>query len=372
VVRAAAAQALGQIGPAAGEARPALVRALSDPDAQVGALAAKALKLLPAPAAEDIGDLRRALREQNPKVRAYALEALKGVGPAAQRALPEILQALKDRDPALRTVAAGILGTIADDEAITALAEARKDPEVTVRRSVVRSLDALRPAPGTIPALIAALDDPDEETARLAGAALKKARITKEDIAALGNMLSQGEANGRASAAAFLAALGPDARAAKASLIKALKDQDKRVRKHAATALGSLKADAWEVSTKLAALLTDEDRGVRKSAIAALGQLGPDAGAATPQLFHALHDDQLHEEISRALVKIGKKAVPTLVEKLSVKQDSVKIEACRLLGEIGPDAADAIEPLSALAQDKKNQLPRVWKAAGEALKKIER
>ncbi|HEV3116216.1 MAG TPA: protein kinase, partial [Gemmataceae bacterium] len=132
VVRAAAAQALGQIGPAAGEARSALARALSDPDAQVGALAAKALKLLPAPAAEDIGDLRRALREQNPKVRAYALEALKGVGPAAQRALPEILQALKDRDPALRTVAAGILGTIADDEAITALAEARKDPEVTV------------------------------------------------------------------------------------------------------------------------------------------------------------------------------------------------------------------------------------------------
>ena len=102
--------------------------------------------------------------------------------------------------------------TIADDEAITALAEARKDQEVSVRRSVVRSLDALRPAPGTIPALIAALDDPDEETARLASAALKTARFAKEDIAALGNMLSQGEANGRASAAAFLAALGPDAR----------------------------------------------------------------------------------------------------------------------------------------------------------------
>jgi HEAT repeat protein len=154
-------------------------------------------------------------------------------------------------------------------------------------------------------------------------------------------------------------------------LTKALKDQDKRVRKHAATALGNLKADAWDVATKVAALLTDEERDVRRSAIAALGQMGPEAGAATPQLFHALRDDALHEEISRTLVKIGKKAVPTLVDKLSAKQDSVKIEACRLLGEIGPDAADAIEPLTALAQDKKNQLPRVWKAAAEALKKIE-
>ena len=52
-VRAAVAEALGQIGPAARTARPALVRALNDPDAQVVALAAKALKSLPAPAAED-------------------------------------------------------------------------------------------------------------------------------------------------------------------------------------------------------------------------------------------------------------------------------------------------------------------------------
>jgi HEAT repeat protein len=281
---------------------------------------------------------------------------------------------LKDNDPSLRTAAACVLGTMGDaQEVVSALAEVLKDQEVEVRRSAVQSLAGLKPAPpGCVRALIAALDDRDEEVARQAGAGLKTAQFSKEDVAALANVLRQGQPNGRASAASLFAALGPEAKAAKANLINALEDKDKQVRQQAAKALGNMKADAWDASKKLAALLDDGDRDVRRSAIAALAQIGPDAVVAVPQLIRMLKVAALHDEVSAALVKIGKKAVPGIVEKLSARDNNEKIEACRLLGEMGAEAADAIEALSALAHDRKSELPRVRKAAEEALKKIQR
>ena len=102
----------------------------------------------------------------------------------------------------------------------------------------------------------------------------------------------------------------------------------------------------------------------------ALGKIGPDASNAAPGLIAALRDPALHDEAVNTLVKIGKGAVGDLVATLRNSKDTkVRTELVEILGQIGPDAKEAVPVLTGIVRD---DFPSVQKKAQEALLKIQR
>lgn len=92
-VRAAAAWALSQMGPAGARAVPGLAKSLTDPNPLVRALSAVALRSIGPKAVDAVPALIRALSDAEPTVRAPAADALGHIGPAAKSAVT----ALRDR-----------------------------------------------------------------------------------------------------------------------------------------------------------------------------------------------------------------------------------------------------------------------------------
>src|SRR5205085_4604058 len=105
--RQAAATALGQIGPAAREAVPALTPLLRDPDGDVRSAAFQALGRIGPAAAAAVPALVEALAD--PARRGPAAEALAAIGPAA---VPELRKAASAGDEATRGAAEALLRKI--------------------------------------------------------------------------------------------------------------------------------------------------------------------------------------------------------------------------------------------------------------------
>lgn len=95
LVRLKAAKALGQQGPTAAEAIPALTRALQDPDQSLRLVAASALKKInPGRGDENTAVQQhvRALQDRDELVRLQAADALRQLGPAARAAVPALTE----------------------------------------------------------------------------------------------------------------------------------------------------------------------------------------------------------------------------------------------------------------------------------------
>jgi HEAT repeat protein len=109
--RVASARILGEIGPAAKDAAPALAEALKDPERDV---------------------------------RQNAAQSLGYIGPGARVAAPALIFALKDNDAQVRRSAAFALGKTGSVEAEAALKAARKDPSEPVRDAAKAALKDLK------------------------------------------------------------------------------------------------------------------------------------------------------------------------------------------------------------------------------------
>jgi serine/threonine protein kinase/HEAT repeat protein len=132
--------ALGQIGPTAQAAVPALVEALEDPELAVRWDAAKALGKMGPAAARAVPALAAVLHEQDdPIVRQRAVVALGEIGPAARSAVPALIGALKDNFNHLDEQAGEALVRIGS-AAVPALIEATKDDDPQVRVLAATSL----------------------------------------------------------------------------------------------------------------------------------------------------------------------------------------------------------------------------------------
>ncbi len=174
-----AAQALGESGPAAREASPALIAALDDPDFWVGEAAAVALRKItgateaprerrnrgprePLPVAPALKNLIVKMRD--PASRWMAIVALGEMGSEARAAVPHLIEALEDADAPVRWDAAKTLGRIgpAAGSAVPALAALVNDPsDALVRQHAVTALGRIgRNAKGAVPAPIHALKEP--------------------------------------------------------------------------------------------------------------------------------------------------------------------------------------------------------------------
>lgn len=121
--RAAAARRLGDIGPLAQLAVPALLQALTAGDSVVRSRAAESLGRIHTDAGHVVPALVNSLSDTNSEVRASAAEALSGWGKEAQPAVPRLVQLLDDRS---------------DRDLMTAVREALKqiDPDAAAKAGV--------------------------------------------------------------------------------------------------------------------------------------------------------------------------------------------------------------------------------------------
>ena len=152
-------------------------------------------------------------------------------------------------------------------------------------------------------------------------------------------------------AASALGKIGPAAKAAAPALIATLKDKDRDfiTRSDAARALGKIGAEAKTVVPVLIQALADKDLDVRLRAAEALGNIGPEARDAIPALRRAFQKNEgdlfLAPTIVSALGRMGKPAVPALIDALKSNQEFVREKAATALGKLGPEAREAVPNL---------------------------
>lgn len=257
-----AAMVLGEIGPKAKVAVPALaalVRSeivLRDPPCNpdfdgsrftapaLSVAAAWALGRMGAASQAAVPELIRALESagDNEGVACASAHALGAIGSAAGRAIPALMKALNQPGTLSGEFAADALGKIGAD-AEPMLIPAVRNPNPEIRRRAIRALGGVGPAAaGTIPLLIQAMADPDEETREVV-------------VQALGTI-----------------GKGAASKAAVPALIKALIDSDRAVRSKAAEALAIIGSDATDALEALRSLMGDVDE-VRDAAERAIKKI---------------------------------------------------------------------------------------------------
>lgn len=384
-VRRAAADELWRRGPAANEARPALLTGLGDKDARVRQSCARALGTT-GPAGEVVFRvLERAWSDPDPLVRAYAAASLiKLKSTDSDKYLAFLIDGLQSDDNPSRTSAALALieaGPLAKS-AVPALLKALDDP--LMRYPSMKALQSISPGrvPEAMPILLKMLHDPDRDVRHTAAATLAKVAPTEnETLPALLKALQDPDGFVRYKVVFALQELGPAAKAAVPNLIEALSDSDRNVRRQVAEALGIFGPDAQSAVPALVAALRDQDirvwiaavdslqkigagallvliealgeadPGARRAASMALAKFGCIAGQAVSPLLTLLRDSEpgMRQAAAIALSEIGQKAAndatPLFVELLTDPNEEVRASAARGLVKFGKPPKDAIRIL---------------------------
>jgi HEAT repeat protein len=156
----------------------------------------------------------------------------------------------------------------------------------------------------------------------------------------------------------------------------ALGDDDESVRTQAAHALLQVGPEPDSEVAGLIDSLRNELEVLRFHAAVALGNFGRDARPAVPALIHTAlwdKDPAVRVEAAAALWKIDRKGplvIPALVEALADDNELVCWMAADYLGQIGPEARDAVPALRrALGRPFKIRLIR--KGVALALRRID-
>lgn len=136
-------------------------------------------------------------------------------------------------------------------------------------------------------------------------------------------------------------------------LVRALRDGDWQVREAAVEAIAEVGSPAVELLIRYM-----RDWEARKYVIQAMGKIN-DERVLDP-LMSMLHNDEFKDDATRALIDLGKPAVPKLIVALTDKEEFVRKQAVLALGEIKD--SDAVDPLIAMLQDQ-DWLTRLTAAA---------
>jgi HEAT repeat protein len=236
-------------------------------------------------AAEPGGEqLLRDLRSSDEQVRLYALDTLGARGAKIPGAVDALVEQLRSPLPRVRVRALVALGQIGAPagQAAKAIAALLVDTNVHVRRAAVRAFRDVHPDPAAaIPPLMNVLQDADP--AVKIGATDVLAELGKPAVPALTRALGH-------SATAYWACLALGEIGAEAApAVPALQDlletsKNVELRREAVLSLGAIGPPAAPAVRALVRALAAEDHGVRIGAAFALGQIGPAAKAATDPL----------------------------------------------------------------------------------------
>jgi HEAT repeat protein/beta-lactamase regulating signal transducer with metallopeptidase domain len=213
------------------------------------------------------------------------------------------------------------------------------------------------------------INNSDREDQNVVSAAYDAVRkIGDPAVPALREGLREKNRNVRRFAAMSLAGNAAWAAAAVPDLFAALRDSDPYVRCDAVNGLGGVKPRPKEYLPALLQRLKNEDTRVRNATIFQLGRIGPPAREAVPALLDLLANDtpplrQSAIQALRAIKPEAKAVLPALIRAVQepnrgAKPDTTSLagtenqpgggveeEAVQAIGELGPDAADAVPVL---------------------------
>ncbi|MBE9556379.1 MAG: HEAT repeat domain-containing protein, partial [Proteobacteria bacterium] len=196
------------------------------------------------------------------------------------------------------------------DAAIPFLAEIVADPDLPNRATAAETLGRLyASSPKAVAALGEAARDPDEAMRHAALRALAQIGFPAEAaLPAILEQLASGDVKSRQLAARVLGSIEYLEIEEEDALVAALEDSEPAVRAAALAALVQIDAELPEGSiARLAGFLTSRDADARADAIQALGQLGPDAAEAIPMIEVALTDEssEIRHSAAWALGNMG-------------------------------------------------------------------
>ena len=226
-----------------------------------------------------------------------------------------------------------------------------KDEDWQMRLKAISALTKLRRTEEfineTVPALISAIEDPNEYVRRSAIPALgdigPEAKICVKKLI---EILSSNDLQMRRAAAYSLGKIGPAAISSVPKLIDLLEKAEKEEQKAVAWALGII---GHEAAPLLEKALLHSSSEVRAGCAFALGSMGPSAIQTLGSLIKCLKDNeaQVRYQTAKAIgnlraAKETEAAVPNLIECLSDSDPDVRWVAAEALRKIGTrEAMDA-------------------------------
>ncbi len=238
-------------------------------------------------------------------------------------AVQTALGSLRDPDPIIRRVSAEILGHLSLPESTNALVDGLSDVDSLVRAACLRALSQSK-ATAALLDIAASLSDPEPD-------------VRYEAVSALAVLSTRGFG-----LTTFLAPL--------------LNDGDSRVCSKTAVALLRVNPQHDEAKKHLRYTAVFGDLTAREHALTALGEWGD--VEAFDFLANELHERDLPPSIRRVILTSlahidPQKALPYLVESLSVESPLVLEKTAELLGEIGTPALNPV--VEALFKSDKSQ-----------------
>jgi HEAT repeat protein len=273
-------------------------------------------------------------------------------GAAVNSTLIEGLRSPDAKERALFVVAAGMMGEKARPM-LGRIVDAAKESDAKVRAKALEALPKLGASDGEVlPILLSSLSDADNDVRSAAQEAVVS--FKGRAVPGLIQMLSSPGAANRQDAAYLLGKIGaPDASIAAPAVVTALKDADQDVRFRMLVTLKSIGGDAKVVVPALIEVMKS-DKELRYLAAQALGQYGSVAkdavGALTDALLETIQPDNRQSSISFvwALGQIGPDAAPaveTLIDATKTFEAELAGQAALALANIGTANKRALPPL---------------------------
>lgn len=265
-----------------------------------------------------------------------------------QERIASLIEQLKDVDRRVSHDAYKALVEIGEP-AVPELIKALDNESFSVRQYAVFALGKIgEPAEVILPALLRMLNDNSQDVRWASVQRLGKfGQSNPTVIAALADALEDEAGQVRHIAGNSLIDVG---KPAVPSLRKALEHEDREVRMLATYALTQL--DEPVSVSLLTETLEYGGVTVRERIAPAIGKMGESARDAVPVLLKVVADgpDQSRRPAVDALIKIGKPAVPALIEAL--RDPQISDSAAYALGHIGEPAKNAVPELARLMESR--------------------
>lgn len=348
--------ALGRIGPLAHDSSDSLTPFLKTDAEFLQSAALESLRRIGTASPEAEAQVRSLCLHDNASISTSAIRCLVMIAGEnnedVQKSIPRLVKALGDKRADVRNEAAVTLTEIGPSvvTAVGAVLTA-KDPLVRLKACNVLGEIGIAAA-SAVPGLQLRLSDENELVVRAAISALGDIRSEPASVVpALNSLIQKGSTPIRITAVRAIAEFGPMAEGSAPLLLDLLSDKSIVLRSSAADALGAIGNDRSEVIEALAEALTKADGTLTVNAANALSRLG---AKAVPALVGKLSDKSYQSLLVEVLGEMGaeaKSAVPALIELLGSENADLRREVYIALAAIGPEAAETTPAMMTILQD---------------------
>ena len=395
-----AAEHLGDFGPYAYRAVPALATMLADEDPALAYESLIALSSIGPLATSSNNDVAVLLNSQFVPLRVASLDTLRHIGSAPADSIALIQSLAADSNPAVMVAAVRCLVTLDRPDskevasAVPHLVTSLTSPRSSVRNAAASALNEIgdsvvsalkfglqssepvgrslacevagrlgSAASELIPVLQQRLDDHDDVVVQSAAIALGRIGGQADSVVPnLERLLDSDSAAIRTAALSGLMSFGPLAHNAVPGVCRLTKDRQSIVRAAAVRTLGAIGVSSQPALDCLVNAIEDVHGGVTIQAANALSQLGADAVPALLLLLQKTDFQELAVSVLGELGANAKSAVPALVELLKTDDAALRREAFIALAMIGPDAKAAVPELLTILDNQDAGLKRAGAA----------